>query len=156
MDVINFDQSRRSDRVSAKQKLLEESLRLALIKDIDSIKKVYEIFHDSLDEYELPSSDKAIHFFDIPSVWKPKVKVSNKRLNDDTSHRDSESKQVKRAISLLPTIPSFRKLKQNFYRPPLSRPHFDIDNSPICVCKVNCDSTCQNRLLFMYFHYTQY
>jgi hypothetical protein len=48
-------------------------------------------------------------------------------------------------------IPHYRNLKQNLYRPPLSKPPIDVDEAYVCNCSLDkggCGPSCENRLLF--------
>jgi hypothetical protein len=49
-------------------------------------------------------------------------------------------------------IPPYRHLKQNLYRPPLTRPIYKEEDCLICNCKARsgvCDNQCMNRAMFM-------
>ena len=51
-------------------------------------------------------------------------------------------------------LPPYRKLRQNLYRPPLSRPTFNEDiDAYVCNCSLStggCGQRCQNRLIYTY------
>jgi hypothetical protein len=74
--------------------------------------------------------------FDIPMEWKVLP-----RVNNNSFRRRSDLKYE-----------SYRTIIQNVYRYPLQRPYISRDESiQLCMCtNINgCDSSCQNRLLYM-------
>jgi hypothetical protein len=86
--------------------------------------------------------------FDLPAEWT--TPPAQKRQKIETADDDSEEEVAPKKVAKL-SIPPYRVLRQNLYRPPLQRVLADPEECTACNCKpeVGCGPQCQNRLLYM-------
>ena len=89
--------------------------------------------------------------FELPAEFLERdTKRSRRNYNEESDGEGGSDTEHVEDDQDIP-IPRYRVLKQNLYRPPVSRPVASFEDLPTCNCKpeAGCDSSCHNRMLFM-------
>jgi hypothetical protein len=86
--------------------------------------------------------------FELPADWTAPPPLKRQKMEADDE--DGEEVVVPKKVAKL-SIPPYRVLRQNLYRPPLQRVLADPEECTACDCKpeVGCGPRCHNRLLYM-------
>jgi hypothetical protein len=131
--------------VQNKESQLREQQEREEALALSSVVAANQSFFACLDQHTSEKID-----FDLPAEWTAPPAQKRQKIEGVDDDGNDEEEVAPRKVAKL-SIPSYRVLRQNLYRPPLERVLADPEECTACSCKpdVGCGPQCHNRLLYM-------